>query len=289
MTRQMIRLEWKKATYSLRFRISFALALVLSICSAVIMVSGYYARLDNLELFRNGVGEYIKNPRLGTDSFFNSWIGGEVGTWSSALYFFLLPLFAAFPYGCSLFTETKSGYSKNVLIRTERKIYYRSKYTVTFLVGGITVALPILVNALFVACFIPMRMPQPFYSMYYGVFGRSLWSELFYTYPLLFDLCYFILNFLFGGLWSACSLSVAKLVRKEYMAILAPYLFLLLFHYVTSGLLVWVLPLDITPINYLRSAEILYPSNGWIILLEFALLGAFSLIMMKKGEVSDVL
>lgn len=99
--------------------------------------------------------------------------------------------------------------------------------------------MPMLMNFLTVACFIPMRMPEASEDMYYGVFGGSLWAEIFYTCPILYVLLYLVLDFVFAGLWATVSLSVAYFVKNKATAIFGPYLFLLFFHFVTSVLFVW--------------------------------------------------
>lgn len=149
--------------------------------------------------------------------------------------------------------------------------------------------MPMLMNFLTVACFIPMRMPEASEDMYYGVFGGSLWAEIFYTCPILYVLLYLVLDFVFAGLWATVSLSVAYFVKNKATAIFGPYLFLLFFHFVTSVLFVWDLRVDVTPINFIRATEITYPSNIWIILAELALLVVLDIFVLYRGEVKDVL
>ena len=80
----------------------------------------------------------------------------------------------------------------------DRRDYLRAKYLAAFLAGGVSVVLPMLMNFLTVACFIPMRMPEASEDMYYGVFGGSLWAEIFYTCPILYVLLYLVLDFVFA-------------------------------------------------------------------------------------------
>ncbi|MEG1426297.1 MAG: hypothetical protein RSC76_01275 [Oscillospiraceae bacterium] len=289
MNRRILQMELRKACRNRWFFISLASGSFLALCGAYLMVSGYFYRTGLWELMKDNSGAWIKNPHIGMETLFNSWIGGEIGTWSSNTFFFLFPILAVLPYGWSLCTELRSGYIKNMITRANRRDYLTAKYLAAFIAGGIAVVLPMLINFLIVACFIPMRMPRPSESMYYGVFGGSMWSEIFYTAPIIYVLLYLVLDFVFAGLWATVSLSIAYFVKNKGSAMIAPYLFLLFFHFVASVLFVWDLRIDVTPINFVRATEMTYPSNIFIILAEFAVLTVFGLLMIRRGESRDVL
>ena len=289
MSKRIFQIECCKAFKNRWFCISLIISGVFAFCGAYIMISNYFFRIDMWKLLMDENGVFIKNPHVNAETVFNSWIGGDVGTWSASTFFFLFPMLAVVPYGWSLISELKSGYIKNIFTRMDRRDYLRAKYLAAFLAGGVSVVLPMLMNFLTVACFIPMRMPEASEDMYYGVFGGSLWAEIFYTCPILYVLLYLVLDFVFAGLWATVSLSVAYFVKNKATAIFGPYLFLLFFHFVTSVLFVWDLRVDVTPINFIRATEITYPSNIWIILAELALLVVLDIFVLYRGEVKDVL
>ena len=258
MSKRIFQIECCKAFKNRWFFISLIISGVFAFCGAYIMISNYFFRIDMWKLLMDENGVFIKNPHVNAETVFNSWIGGDVGTWSASTFFFLFPMLAVVPYGWSLISELKSGYIKNIFTRMDRRDYLRAKYLAAFLAGGVSVVLPMLMNFLTVACFIPMRMPEASEDMYYGVFGGSLWAEIFYTCPILYVLLYLVLDFVFAGLWATVSLSVAYFVKNKATAIFGPYLFLLFFHFVTSVLFVWDLRVDVTPINFIRATEITY-------------------------------
>lgn len=289
MKQKIIKIEFGKAIFNRWTLVSMTVSMVICVWSAIVMIMGYKYRIANLEYLKSDSGVYIKSPHLGMETAFNSWIGGEYASWTSTLFFFLVPLLASLPYSWSLFYEYKSGYVKNLFTRSQRKYYYLAKHIVTFIVGGLTVIIPMIINFIIILCFIPMRLPEPSEYMYYGVFARSMWSKIFYTYPVIYVLCYLFLNFIFAGLWATLTLEVGKCAKNKYSSIIVPYIVLLIFHFITSELLVWQLPLDITPINYIRATEITYPSNIWVIVLELTILALVIICVERRNEAADVL
>ncbi len=170
----------------------------------------------------------------------------------------------------------------------DRRDYLRAKYLAAFLAGGVSVVLPMLMNFLTVACFIPMRMPEASEDMYYGVFGGSLWAEIFYTCPILYVLLYLVLDFVlldYGQPFLFPLPILWKIRPRQFWAVLVSSVFFILLRLFCSfGICV-----DVTPINFIRATEITYPSNIWIILAELALLVVLDIFVLYRGEVKDVL
>ena len=160
MSKRIFQIECCKAFKNRWFFISLIISGVFAFCGAYIMISNYFFRIDMWKLLMDENGVFIKNPHVNAETVFNSWIGGDVGTWSASTFFFLFPMLAVVPYGWSLISELKSGYIKNIFTRMDRRDYLRAKYLAAFLAGGVSVVLPMLMNFLTVACFIPMRMPE---------------------------------------------------------------------------------------------------------------------------------
>lgn len=287
--KKVIGMEIQKAFQNRWFVIAFLVLLFLAGYSAAIMVTNYlHTSTVTWEMLKDSSGALIKNPHMNTETLFNSWIGGEFSTWCTSAFFFLLPLLAALPYGGSLATEMKSGYIKNMFTRIGRGKYLTTKYLAAFLSGGTVIAVPLLLNWLAVACFIPMRMPEACEFIYYGIYPNDLWSGLFYASPVLYDLLFIGLNFIFAGLWSMLSLSMAFFVKGKAAAILAPYMALLCLHFLTSNLLIWDIKTELSPISYLRALGISHPVNGWIVLAQLLLLLFSATFVIRKGEIRDV-
>ena len=85
-------------------------------------------------------GQLAHNPDLPLFTFYNSWVGGDDLSLAAALFYALLPVGAALPFGWSYCTEHKSGYLKNIYTRVDKKTYLAGKALAVFLSGAGAVA-----------------------------------------------------------------------------------------------------------------------------------------------------
>lgn len=125
---------------------------------------------------------------------FNEWIGGQGLFLTSTLYFFLFPLIATIPYGDSYYMDKKSGYTKNIFLRINKKYYFIAKYIATFLSAGIAITMPLLLNLMVTMTVVPSVLPDinaPVFMMN----SSNMWSSLFYTFPYGYILRYLLLDF----------------------------------------------------------------------------------------------
>ena len=72
------------------------------------------------------------NPELPASTLYNVWLGEMKDI--LLLFLSLLPvsLICVLPYGWSLSLNMKSGYLKNIAVRTSRKKYFLAKYLTAF-------------------------------------------------------------------------------------------------------------------------------------------------------------
>ena len=117
------------------------------------------------------------------------------------------------------------------------------------------VALPLLINFLMVACFIPALTPDYSYNMYYAIYHQHVWSKYFFTKPGLFIVLYLILDFVIGGLFASLTLLFAYISKNKYATVVLPFLTILGIHYLRR-LLYWKVYIEISPIYILHSTAI---------------------------------
>lgn len=280
--KNLLKTELYKAFHNLSFFVTFSTALVIVLWSAMECIHEYY----RMESFFKDL-QYTKNLGYPTYTLYCNWIGGEFITAASTLFYFLLPLMAAFPYGWSLVQEQRNAYIQNVVSRAGAKRYYGAKYLANFIVAGVTIGLPLLLNFIVVACFIPARLPDSIYQVYYAVFGQDMWALLFYTNPLLYDLLYFLLAILFAGLWAQLSFVLAAHFKRQAAVLLLPYLFLLIFHYVWYSQITYWFKAEGSPICFLRGVEIGQPTVWWVVLIEMGILFFFTGGVLLKRSLRD--
>ena len=170
--------------------------------------------------FINMASKYPK-PMYSPPNAFTEWIGASY-TAQSFLYYLILPILACIPFADSFFTDKKSGYIKNVLIRANRKDYFMGKYLATFIAAGIAVIVPLIVNLIITSMFLPSYIPN---VSTYGQIGQvSMWSKVFFTHPYIYILGYLIIDFMFSGFIATIGLSISLIAEYRFMVIIAPFL-----------------------------------------------------------------
>ncbi|MCJ7839334.1 hypothetical protein MUB24_00130 [Lederbergia sp. NSJ-179] len=281
---RLLRVELRKAINNKIFFTTLIIASLFALLSAWYMIDSYfYFQRQNRILGTSG------NPMTEGFSLYNHWIGGEGTSLGSTLFFTLLPLLAALPYGWSYFIENKTGYAKSVMIRSNKWQYFLAKYLATFTAGGLVVLSPLVINFLVVASFIPATTPSMLYPLYYAVGHGSLWSQLFYTHPVIFVILYLILDFVFAGLFATMSLTVSLLVKNRIAVLLIPFFLILVLHY-SRTFLAYKYFYEISPLHYLHSTSLENPTNVWIILVQGLLFFLLTFgITMKLGGKREIL
>lgn len=280
--KKLLKLECHKALGNRFFFIILGVGCLFAFMSALYDIELFFQSREQLKTM--GGNQIVQALGL-----YNKWIGGESYSLGFTLFFTLLPLLACFPYGWSYCTEKKSGYTGMVVIRGGKNEYFLAKYMATFLAGGVAVLVPLVFNFITVACFVPAVRPSIIYQMYYAVSHSSMWSEIFYSHPLIYVLLYLILDFLFAGLIAVLSLTFSVFLKNQLAVVILPYILILCLHYGRT-LLHYHYYVEISPINFLHASCVENPANGWIVLGEGVFLFLLSFgIVMKAGAKFEIL
>ena len=147
-------------------------------------------------------------------NIFNAWIAMD-----SKFYMYLIllisPVIAALPYASSLYTDIKGSMGKNILVRTGKSGFIRNKLIAVFISGGITVTIPILIDLLVCMCFFPYSKPESA-SFLFPLTPQSSFSNVFYTYPILFCVIELAMIFVFSGLWASIAYICTPYIKYKY-------------------------------------------------------------------------
>lgn len=286
--RNLVKIEIKKAFSNRMFLLTLGIGLVMAAISAYQNIECYYSWVAN-EINAANVIKELRNPDYAYITLYNSWMGQDSQFPMTALFYMIMPMLACLVYGWSYYNERKSGYVRNISVRTrKRSHYFLAKYIAVFLSGGAVIVLPLLFNFLAAACFIPAYLPEMFDSMYYGMETHYL-KAIFYSMPQLYVIYVLLLDFVFGGLIAACSMMLAFFIKNKFAVIITPFLILFWVQYLQDNVWFSVSSFYISPIDFTRGyafhiaiGEIVL---GWVILLMVLTLG----IVWRKGAKDDVL
>ena len=175
-----------------------------------------------------------------------------------------------------------------MVARCGRKSYIFSKYIAAFVSGGLAVVMPLLLNLLLTALFIPMIRPFPSFIDMYGVSSGDLMSYLYFSYPLCYIFCYLCIDFVFGGFIACMAVIFAVFVKYKVLSIILPMFVCLGINYFEN--FIYTNPSgsiyhELSPLYYLRAVSSVYPASWTIILTEGAALLAVVLIIgIKEGN-----
>ena len=277
----VVTMELRKAFLSRKFLLGTALLLVLSMLSAVYMIESRagYNPTGILESMKDG--EFTRNPTLSLITFYNSWVGGDELSLAAALFYTLLPIGAALPFGWSYYTERKNGYLKNIYSRVDKKTYLTGKAIAVFLSGAAVVAISLAVNILLILAKIPLITPFAWYNLYNHVYFGSLWADLYFSMPGLYVLLFALLDVVYGGIFALLSFAIGFYSRNIFAVLLSPFLLMAVANYaenvIQSGMFDRV-PVEFVPTQFLHPQGSTYPIMGWAVVLVAALLLSFSLL-----------
>lgn len=280
----VMKTELKKAVRTKYFLAAVSIGTAITILSLVYNVG----RLETRKIYE-GI-----NPCYEGFTLFNSWIGGEPFSLGSSLYFFVFPLLIAIPYGWSFCGERTSGYMRQVIVRTGMKRYLTAKYIATFLSGGLAMILPLVINLLITAMFFPANKPIPSYDTMYGVFGVSMFSELYYTHPFGYVGLYLLVDFIFCGALTCLTMISAWFVKYKWINCIFPFVVCMAINMVSRFMYtneVGRQNYQISPFYFTRCSQTAYPASFSIIMgmtaVLFFVTVAFHIIVTrnKKNEV----
>lgn len=278
---RLVLMECKKAFRNKYFYISLAVGMVFALMAFLYDVGKY-------EVFQENVSQMSGNPMMPARGLYNLWIGGESHSLGYTLFYTLLPLLASIPFGWSYCKEKNNGYLKCVVTRCRKRTYYLAKYIAVFLSGGMVILLPLLMNFLLTACFVPASKPSIIYYMYYAVQHGTMWSDIFYKHPTVYVVLYLFLDFIFGGLFATLSYAFSIFVKNWLAVTILPFLCILGLHY-SRVLLAYKVYKEISPINFLHATCIENNVDGGIVIVEgliFLLVPLFAIL--REGDRGDI-
>ena len=182
---------------------------VLAVIGAVYEISLYVGNWDwIIEKFANESYDYHT-----IYSCFNMWLPMRGGTDAASLFFTLLPLLALMGYAWSLAADPHSGYIAQLATRAPRPHLYGARYGAVFTSAGLLAVVPLVVNFVVLACFLPAYIPSVVDRMYIRACPhRRLLVGLTLTTPLLYVVLRCILNYMLCGLWAVMVLGLLDAV-----------------------------------------------------------------------------
>lgn len=168
-------------------------------------------------------------------SYFNAY-----DAWRAAIDAFVLfaPLAATLPYADSYLKERNQGFARYVLLRMTHKHYLVSKFVINGLIGGLAVALPMVLFFGYTFSMYAQTLPPLSSSGYTEEWMRAIGflGGLFAPHPNLYIFVRIVLGFLFGLTHATLGMALSPFVREHYIVLVFPLVFFLIVSFMTSFL-----------------------------------------------------
>ena len=281
---RLVRIECSKALKNRWFHIALGIACALALISAIGNIAFHQA---------NGVTQLYEHKYVSPspDSCYRYWISLDFLQPTSTLLYQLLPLLAVIPHAWSLGAELKSGYIAQTYSRTSRRRYAVAKHLSCAASASLIAIVPIALNFILLACFIPAYQPDVYEVIYLGVYEDMLWSELFYTQPVVYIILYTILPGIICALWAGFVMALSYFVGNRVILIAAPYLFLFIVQFINDRIFLAAGNLTGFQLglgNNMRAGTDVHLQVGWVIALECAMLALGAIALIAVGNKKDV-
>lgn len=294
----VLRIEMRRALWNRWFVLALVVLVAIAAASAVMRVVSVTSNLDVV------VYPYLDSSYwyITSLSSYKYWIAiGRLDV-PTELFFVLAPLLVLVGYSWSLASDRKSGYVEQLLARSSRSSWYTVRYLAVFVSGGLLAAVPLLVNFVLLALFIPSWQPSVVDMFYMGVSSaaersdNALFTDLLFANAPLYVVARTALDFALCGAWCVCVLAVSLFVRNRIALIAVPYLGLLLVKHLGQRLYVVMRANGVdgfgrsfTLFDQLRASPDGFYCPGWLTLVCLAGMIVFSIALPFLSRRRDVL
>ena len=164
-------------------------------------------------------GRYLAQAWIGTDYLFAY----------NQMFYILLPVLACLPYGGSLYTDIKTGYDKNICVKSSRLNYAFAKSVSVFLSGFVSVCLPLAMNLFIAAGLYPNFIPERLNATSIPLDDVYLFAAIYDKHPAIYCLIYILVDSLFAGAMALTSLSLTVKVKSSFTAVVTPMVLFFMF------------------------------------------------------------
>ena len=140
------------------------------------------------------------------------------------MFIVLLPLICSISYSDSYVEDSVSGMNNFIYTREKKEIYAIYKYIVNFIVSGIVITIPLIVDILICAIIFPSFIRGDYILGAYNIPKEGVFSEIYYSNPIIYIILSIFLCFIYAGAYSSIALSAGLFIKKRFIVIIVPFL-----------------------------------------------------------------
>lgn len=165
--------------------------------------------------------DFDRDSGICMDTVYYNWIGGDCGYLQTFLFYFMIPVLAVLPTGCTYFDDLHSGYVYQYKFRNVRTKYLTGKICGTFLTGALAAVLPLVLSFLLTAMKFPLLYPEPVNGLGPNMFSFD--AALYYEHPFLHVVLFIFLAGIFSGGMALFALTATFIFDHRFSVMITPF------------------------------------------------------------------
>lgn len=215
----MLQIELKRGLRRKTFVAALVICILFCVFEYLIYNYPYYSvSLKYTATLSDYLGVYLKGSAINSYDFFIFFSLTPLAN----ILFILMPVLVAISYSDSYLEDLNSGFLKNILTRCSKKKYYVSKFLANFIISGITISIPLLINFLLT---ITTQVSGPPYKLITATaLNGNLNMDMYLNHPFLYVLMWIGIYFLFAGAISSIALAFSIVTRNKFIVLITPFI-----------------------------------------------------------------
>ena len=205
----MILLEIKRGLSRTSFRIILIIVSIMAIICAFENTS-YRDSSDILNIYMKA---YLFTPA----DYFMIFRFNSIET----LFLQLMPLLSCICYADTYFEDRKNGFLKFIYTRQEKKVYLKAKYIANFILSGLAIAIPLILNYIILL----LRFPNIEVNEILGntnIKMTLMFPDLYYSNTTIYIFLWIFIFFLYSGIFASIGLSLSIFMKNRIVALFIP-------------------------------------------------------------------
>lgn len=200
--------EIKRGLSRTSFKVVLLIGIIANIMSIFITNSGLYS-----------IENYIKAYEI---SAYDNFIFFNLNSVSNVMIL-IFPILSAMSYSDSYLEDVNSGFVNYIYTRYSKQKYLICKFGSNFIISGLGIAIPLIINFIILILTVPSIQPNPILGKYTILCG-GLASPLFYTHPILYILLWVLIYFMYAGAFASIALGISIAIKNRFVVLFVPFL-----------------------------------------------------------------
>jgi hypothetical protein len=176
----------------------------------------------------------------------------------------IFPILVSLPLAATFYSDKKSGYIKNLLIKSDRNKYFLAKFVSVFFSGMFVTGAILAFSFVLTALKFPLLPPELITNNFTPSSHEQMWTSLYVNHPFIYSVLYSLIDMVFMGLFATIPLCLAVWINNSVSVVIIPFICYTAIHYILNSIGLG----DFSPMGFLRPSQIFVDARLSIIVIE---------------------